>query len=126
MYVCSFYQSFPPFFDEDPMQTYTKIMQGNIDYPRHFSKEAADIIRRLLNPKPTKRLGVIRGGAQTIRDHPWYKRFDWTAFQAQKTRAPYKPRIRGPEDLSNFEEYSESEDEVPAYVDDGTAWDQHF
>ena len=55
--------SYPPFYDEDPMKTYAKIMQGTINFPSHFSKEAVSLIKKLLQHKPTKRLGVVNGGA---------------------------------------------------------------
>lgn len=59
--------SYPPFYDEDPMKTYAKIMQGTINFPSHFSKEAVSIIKKLLQHKPTKRLGVVNGGAAEIK-----------------------------------------------------------
>ncbi len=63
--------SYPPFYDEDPMKTYAKIMQGKITFPSHFSKDAINLITRLLHHKSTKRLGVTKGGAQNIKEHPW-------------------------------------------------------
>ena len=30
--------SYPPFYDEDTMRTYSRIMQGTINFPKHFSK----------------------------------------------------------------------------------------
>ncbi len=53
--------SYPPFYDEDPMKTYAKIMHGTVAYPKHFSADAKDLIGKLLHPKPTKRLGAIKG-----------------------------------------------------------------
>eukprot|EP00478_Filoreta_tenera_P002413 GABV01002498.1.p1 GENE.GABV01002498.1~~GABV01002498.1.p1 ORF type:complete len:108 (+),score=30.21 GABV01002498.1:256-579(+) len=29
--------SYPPFYDEDPMKIYAKIIHGNIQFPKHFS-----------------------------------------------------------------------------------------
>ena len=125
--------SYPPFYDDDPMQTYTRIMHGSIDYPRHFSKNVVDLIKRLLQPKPTKRIGVIKGGVDNIKNHPWFKktaRFDWNRFEALKLTAPYRPQIAGPHDLSNFQEYSETDDDMQIQdglvVDDGSNWDQEF
>jgi serine/threonine protein kinase len=40
--------SYPPFYDEDPMKTYAKIMHGKIKYPSHFSKEAVSIVKKLV------------------------------------------------------------------------------
>jgi serine/threonine protein kinase len=65
---------------EDPMKTYAKIMHGQIAFPMHFSKQAVDLIRRLLHAKPTKRLGVLKGGARLVKDHLWFKGFDWYTF----------------------------------------------
>ena len=47
--------SYPPFYDEDPMKTYAKIMHGKIAFPSHFSKEAIDLVKKLLHHKSTKR-----------------------------------------------------------------------
>ncbi len=58
--------SYPPFYDEDPMKTYAKIMHGAVAYPSHFSKEAVSLIKKLLQHKATKRLGVVKGGAMEI------------------------------------------------------------
>jgi len=46
---------YPPFYDEDPIKTYGKIMSGTITFPMHFSKQAMDLIRKLLNPKARTR-----------------------------------------------------------------------
>merc|ERR1719445_2566693 len=122
--------SYPPFYDDDPMQTYTKIMHGNVHYPRHFSKNLIDLCRRLLRAKPTKRLGVIKGGIDNIKNHPWFaQKINWQKFEAMQVDAPYTPMIAGPSDISNFEEYSEdisNETNKAAYVDDGSNWDKDF
>eukprot|EP01083_Nonionella_stella_P307662 1082278_1 len=110
--------SYPPFYDDDPMQTYAKIMHGNIDYPRHFSKNVIDLIKRLLQPKPTKRLGIIKGGVNQIKNHAWFSKtnhFNWNHFVKQELTAPYIPRIGGPQDLSNFEDYSD-DDGMPEHA----------
>jgi hypothetical protein len=49
--------SYPPFTDEDPMRVYAKILDSNVKFPNHvsfplhFSKQAQDIVKRLLHPK---------------------------------------------------------------------------
>lgn len=117
--------SYPPFYDEDPMKTYAKIMHGKISFPSHFSKEAVDLIRKLLNHKPTKRLGVTKGGAQSIKEHPWFDGFDWKALHEKRIPGPIIPKIKSPEDISNFDDYPD-DDHVPVYHDNGTEWDADF
>lgn len=120
--------SYPPFFDEDPMKTYGKIMHGMIEYPRHFSKEAVDLISKLLHLKATKRLGVLKGGATLIKEHPWFAGFDWDALVNRQLVAPFVPDVKNSEDVGNFTELSKGEEEFdfPPYEDDGTGWDKEF
>lgn len=117
--------SYPPFYDEDPMKTYAKIMHGKISFPSHFSKEAVDLIKKLLHHKPTKRLGVTKGSASAIKEHPFFANFDWKALYEKRLPAPIVPKIKGPEDTSNFDDYPD-DDGVPAYIDNGTDWDADF
>jgi len=58
--------SYPPFYDEEHMKTYAKIINGEVLYPSHFSKAAISLIRKLLNRKATKRLGFGRGGTSRL------------------------------------------------------------
>jgi CRP-like cAMP-binding protein len=117
--------SYPPFYDEDPMKTYAKIMHGKIAFPSHFSKEAISLISKLLHHKPTKRLGVVKGGASLIKEHPWFAGFDWDALLARQMKAPILPKISSTTDLSNFDDYPDTDD-FPQYIDNGTDWDADF
>lgn len=120
--------SFPPFYDDDPMKTYAKIMHAAIEFPKHFSPEAIDLISGLLHPKVTKRLGVLKGGAKRIKNHAWFSGFDWDALYDRKLKAPFLPQIQNSEDMSNFAE-PEAEDEqfdFPPYQDDGSGWENAF
>jgi len=120
--------SYPPFYDEDPMKTYAKIMHGQVAFPMHFSKPAVDLIRRLLHSKPTKRLGVVKGGAKLVKEHPWFKGFNWEAFEKQSMEAPIILPVKDKYDLSNFEEYPEEEAHFEEYVPDpkNPEWEGDF
>lgn len=48
---------FPPFYDENPIGIYQKILAGRLDIPRHVDSKAKDIIKRLLTIDRTSRLG---------------------------------------------------------------------
>lgn len=126
IFIYEMLASYPPFYDEDPMKTYQKIMQGNIAFPSHFSKEAVSIIKKLLQPKATKRLGCLSGGARDIKAHPFFKAIDWDVLKARKMRSPYIPKIKSNLDTSNFEDYGDQEKQVEPYVDDGSNWDAEF
>jgi len=124
--------SFPPFFDENPMMTYRKIISTKYKFPKYLSPESKDLINRFLKAKPTKRLGVLRGGATLIRQQPWFssgsmKAFSWEALQKQEMDAPIKPKITSKGDLSNFDKYDKVDEN---YMFDlkttDTTWDEAF
>jgi serine/threonine protein kinase len=77
------------------VKMFKKTVKGEIKFPPNVSEECADLISKLLKLDPTQRLGMQRHGAQDIKDHPWYKGFDWKAFEAQTMAAPYVPVVRG-------------------------------
>lgn len=58
--------SYAPFCEDDPVKTYSRILAGKVNYPAHFSKTAVNLIKKLLQNKPTKRLGVIKGGISCL------------------------------------------------------------
>ena len=60
-------RSYPPFYDNEPIGIYKKILAGIIEFPRFFDLKAKDIIRKLLNPDLNYRLGVADVKAPT--DH---------------------------------------------------------
>jgi len=116
----------PPFYDDEQMKIYSKIMHGQLSFPMHFSKNSVDLVKRLLNPKPTRRLGVVR--TRKIRDHPWFKDFNWQSFLKMEMKPPIVKPVKNPYDISNFEEYPEEEKNVEKYVPDpkNPKWDEEF
>jgi len=97
--------SFPPFFDDEPMMTYRKIISCKYKFPKYLSPESKDLISRLLKVRPTKRLGVIRGGAKLLRDHPWFTKFEWAKLVDGTMPVPIKPDVKAIDDISNFEQF---------------------
>ena len=49
---------YPPFYDNEPIGIYKKILASVIEFPRCFELRAKDVIRKLLNPELKLRLGV--------------------------------------------------------------------
>ena len=35
---------YPPFYDENPFGIYQKILQGKLEFPRHFETHARDLV----------------------------------------------------------------------------------
>lgn len=60
----------------------------------------------LLQADSTQRLGSLAGGAQDIKDHPWFHSINWQQLELHQLPAPFIPTVYGPQDSSNFEDYS--------------------
>jgi serine/threonine protein kinase/CRP-like cAMP-binding protein len=118
--------SFPPFFDDEPMMTYRKIIQGKFKFPRYLSPESKDLISKFLKSKPTKRLGIIKGGAELIRTHPWFKEFDWDSLRKGELKPPIRPKVKSPSDLSNFDHFQEKDEDLSYRGDPDLGWDKDF
>merc|ERR1712156_510348 len=104
--------SFPPFFDDEPIETYRKIIKCRIKFPRYFTTEAKELIKSLLRAKATKRLGVIKGGAKNIRAHPWFNGFNWEGLRAFQLSPPIVPVVSSASDVSNFDQTEMEEEEL--------------
>lgn len=71
---------YPPFYDNEPIGIYKKILSGLIEFPKFFDTKAKDVIRKLLNPEHTYRLGVHDNG-DSIKKHKWFRGVDWVAVE---------------------------------------------
>ncbi|EFN51455.1 hypothetical protein CHLNCDRAFT_49225 [Chlorella variabilis] len=79
---------------DDPMVVMRRIVDESfvIKFPPYISPAAKDFVLRLLERKPTKRLGMLQGKARDVKQHRWFEGFDWEALSARKVPAPRKPR----------------------------------
>lgn len=118
--------SYPPFYDEDPMKTYAKIMNGEIQYPPFISKSAESIIKKLLDRKSARRLGVGKGGSRLIRKHPWFESLDFDSLNRKTIEAPYCPVISSVTDLQHFKDVADEKPDVFAQYTDQDDWAKDF
>jgi len=103
----------PPFYDENPFALYEKILAGQIQFPPHFDSHVKDLVRKLLTFDKTRRLGSLKGGGEDIKKHKFFKGIDWKEIDARKGKRGFVPNVSHEGDTSNFEEYSdEDEDEM--------------
>lgn len=56
----------------------------------HFTSDAADLCRRLLDKNPKSRLGA-HGGCEEIMAHPWFQSVKWADIISDRQRPPFIP-----------------------------------
>jgi len=99
----------PPFYAEDPMEVYEKILTGTPTMPTFFTRNLSDLIKKLLRSQQAKRLGNTRGGTAAVIKHKWFGSFDWAGLESGEMRAPYKPAVASKDDIANFDIFDEGE-----------------
>ncbi|KAG8525799.1 uncharacterized protein KY384_000559 [Bacidia gigantensis] len=99
----------PPFWDNQPIKIYEKIVEGKIKYPSSVPPDAKAIISGLCTVNPSQRLGYIQqgelNGAELVKAHPFFKSIDWHALYHRKEKGPIIPKLKGVTDSSNFNDY---------------------
>lgn len=101
---------YPPFYADDRMVLYQNILGGHIDFPRHVSKHARDLISKLLHTDLDRRLGNLKNGMLDIRNHPWFRGFDWNALMRKELPSPVRIEVSADDDVSQFDDYPEDDD----------------
>lgn len=100
---------YTPFWDSgSPMKIYENILKGRVRYPPYIHPDAQDLLQRLITADLTKRLGNLHGGADGIKNHPWFAEVTWERLAKKDIDAPYIPPVRaGVGDASQFDKYPE-------------------
>jgi len=119
--------SYPPFFDDEPMMTYRKIISCKLKFPKCLSSDSKTIISRFLNPHPMKRLGIIKGGTDLVRKSPWFGDFKWRLLRDGEMPCPIATTVRSYDDMGNFDKFEQPGGKLMfdlSKVD--TSWDEVF
>jgi protein-serine/threonine kinase len=92
-----------PFYAEDTQQMYKNIAFGKVRFPRDaLSTEGRNFVKGLLNRNPKHRLGATRD-AEELKAHPFFADIDWEALSKKNVVPPFKPKLKGELDVSNFD-----------------------
>ncbi|KAK6337710.1 hypothetical protein TWF696_001193 [Orbilia brochopaga] len=102
----------PPFYDENTNEMYRKILQDPLVFPgpEIVPQDARDLLEKLLNRDPTKRLGA--NGAAEIKNHKFFDSIDWKRLVQKKIQPTFKPAVENALDTTNFSQ--EFTGEAPA------------
>lgn len=125
IFIFELLQGRTPFKSNDTshMKTYNLILRGidNVFFDSRLPPTVSHLIKKLCRPIPTDRIGCWKGGAQDIRNHRWFKGFDWEKLYAKSLRAPFIPKLKSNVDCSYFDNFPDDTDVPPD--DFSAAWD---
>ena len=82
-----------PFEAEDHLATYSKILDGTVNYPPKMDPDAVDLIGKLLQKDISRRYGNLKDGTGDIKNHKFYttRKFDWLDYAQRGTAFKLPP-----------------------------------
>lgn len=107
----------PPFYCEDVQQMYSKIMTAELQIPDSVSPDAADLIRKLLERDPERRLQ----DPEQIKIHPFFASIDFNRLVNKAITPPFIPDVKDETDTSNIDPTFTEEAPTLDDEDDGPA-----
>ncbi|KAL7054680.1 hypothetical protein AAHC03_025852 [Spirometra sp. Aus1] len=125
--TCELLMGTPPFQASEPIKIYMKALRGieayDLAHHKNISAKAYQLIKRLCRLNPTERLGMGRLGIQEIRNQKYFQGFDWEGVRNRSSPSPFRPKVSGPLDFSNFDQFPVTDDVPP---DETSGWDKDF
>ena len=119
-----------PFAADDPsdtMQIFKQIQQAKVKFLKkdttRIGGDTVQLCQSLLDRNRKKRLGNLKGGGNQIKEHPYFEGTDFKALHSKSVDAPFKPPIKGTDDMSLFDDYDEDMD-IAEYHDDQRIFDE--
>ncbi|KAM9985256.1 hypothetical protein ACTFIZ_008773 [Dictyostelium cf. discoideum] len=90
-----------PFVGDSQPMIFKNIIQptNKINFPTYFSEAAIDLIQKLLQVDPLKRLGA--NGAEEVKSHPFFNGINWGKIYSPESLS-FKPKIQNAYDSGYF------------------------
>lgn len=111
----------PPFQDEDPMETYKKILKKKVRFPKGFDEKTKTLIKKLTKKEASYRLGSGKDGAEGIKIHSAFDFLDFKKLVTKELKPYYVPGdtfAKEHFEESNFSNNKETYTERVALKDD--------
>ncbi len=109
---------YPPFYDDNPLGIYQKIMDGYYEFPPHVEPKARELIKSFLCADRSLRLGNARNGAEDVKANKWFRGVDWRMVFERRVPPPWVPKVRNLCDTQYFDRYAESAESHTNPTDD--------
>ena len=74
---------YTPFYGNDLKTLYTNITQKKLMFPEYFSKKAKNLLKKLLEKNPEKRIDL-----EDIKKHKFFEGIDWNELEVKNIKPP--------------------------------------
>lgn len=91
------------------MQLMERICSGKFKTPLTLGKDLKNLIENILQIDLTRRFGNLKNGTNDIKQHPWFNDINWVQLYNQEIMPPFVPKVSGPGDYSQFDDYDDVE-----------------
>uniref|UniRef100_A0A8C5B9B5 non-specific serine/threonine protein kinase n=1 Tax=Gadus morhua TaxID=8049 RepID=A0A8C5B9B5_GADMO len=109
----------PPFTGENRKKTIDKILKCKLNLPPYLTKEARELLKRLLKRNASARLGGGPGDSSEVQAHSFFRHVNWDDLLARNVEPPFKPFLQSADDFSQFDSKFTSQPPVDS-PDDST------
>ncbi|CAL8277770.1 unnamed protein product [Arctogadus glacialis] len=109
----------PPFTGENRKKTIDKILKCKLNLPPYLTKEARELLKRLLKRNASARLGGGPGDSSEVQAHSFFRHVNWDELLARNVEPPFKPFLQSADDFSQFDSKFTSQPPVDS-PDDST------
>lgn len=92
-----------PFPGDTEEEVFECIVNADVPNPHFLSVQGLELIQKLLQKSPEKRLGAGEQDAEEIKVQPFFRTTNWQALLARTVQPPFVPTLCGPTDLRYFE-----------------------
>mmetsp|Transcript_31260 Transcript_31260/g.71545 ORF Transcript_31260/g.71545 Transcript_31260/m.71545 type:complete len:944 (+) Transcript_31260:385-3216(+) len=103
-----------PFFTDrvtDQKSLFKNIVRGKWNVPNDKLTDAGmDILQGMLTKRPADRLGCLAGGYRDVKQHRFFRQVNFTKLVKRQIKAPWRPEIVDPLDISHFESFVDRDD----------------
>ncbi|AFZ79272.1 protein kinase domain containing protein [Theileria equi strain WA] len=82
---------YPPFYDEDPISIYKKILECRLSFPVFYNSNAKELTQNLLAFDPSKRFGNLHKGVDDVKGSAWFHGVDFDKLLHRGIKPPHVP-----------------------------------
>lgn len=83
-----------PFYSENPNSVYRAAVMNEPEFPPTVSQKAQNLIVKLLQKEPKKRLGNGENGIEDVKNDPFFDGLDWDDVLNKRIVPQWKPRVK--------------------------------